>query len=317
METLAILEFLGRRGDVIRTERISHFPVTLGRAVDNDVIISDPYLAPFHIRIEKNEQGFRAIHLNSQNGMSTTRNPARRTEIQFDGDTVLRLGHTQIRLRGRGEAIPPEQILPPERALRHPLIFTLSLAAVTSTFWIKNFLVYPVAIDFENSGAAFVLIMAKLLAWIAIWSGVGKFLTGKGLFFKHGALASLGLLVWVTLAYLVSLVAFAFSWAVLQQYAYVLLALVLWGVVYRHVSLISRGHKVFRAGMALLLTLVLHLGYWAYYHSDEKKDWGVTEQHVELWPVSLLAVHGESVETFFLQADEIRREVNAKRHDNQ
>lgn len=317
METLAILEILGRQGEVIRSERLAQFPVTLGRAYDNDVIINDPYLAAHHIRIESDEKGFKAIDLGSGSGMHRTGVKAHQNEILLDGDTVLRLGHTQLRLRDRNYVVPPEQISSPDRSFRHPWMFGLALVALVAFFWLETYLFsVSTAQEFKAVGAPRVMLVAKLLVWVAICSGIGKLMSGKGQFFLHGAIACLGLVAWRLTEFLVSLGAFAFSWPALEQYSSLVLGLVLGGVIYRHISLVARTHRGSRVMVSLLLALVLSIGYWAYSRPAEKEGWGVAEHHVKLWPGVTLVAAGIPVDAFFAKTEALRREVEAKRNDD-
>jgi hypothetical protein len=288
METIAILEFLGRHGEIIRTERISHFPVTLGQSYDNDVIINDPYLTAQHIRIEMDEKGFKAVDLGSKNGMHIIRTKSRQDEIRLDGDTVLRLGHTQIRLRSRDYVTHPEQLLSPDRAFRHPLVFALALAVLLAMICLVDYLTITQALDFKQLGASFALTVGMLLVWVSIWSGIGKLVCGKWLFFLHGSLACLGLIFGWLATGSVSLGAFAFSWAALAKYSALPLALVLGFTIYHHISLMSRAPGIYRLISAFLLTLVLFAGNWGWNEAAHKDDWGMIKQYVDLWPVAML-----------------------------
>ena len=50
--TLALLEVLDRDGMVRQAWRIERWPVTIGRALDNDVVLTDPHVAPHHATID-------------------------------------------------------------------------------------------------------------------------------------------------------------------------------------------------------------------------------------------------------------------------
>ena len=52
MGPLALLEALDRDGMVRQAWRIERWPVTIGRALDNDVVLTEPHVAPHHATID-------------------------------------------------------------------------------------------------------------------------------------------------------------------------------------------------------------------------------------------------------------------------
>ena len=52
MGPLALLEALDRDGMVRQAWRIDRWPVTIGRALDNDVVLTEPHVAPQHATID-------------------------------------------------------------------------------------------------------------------------------------------------------------------------------------------------------------------------------------------------------------------------
>ena len=52
MGPLGLLEALDRDGMVRQAWRIERWPVTIGRALDNDVVLTEPHVAPHHATID-------------------------------------------------------------------------------------------------------------------------------------------------------------------------------------------------------------------------------------------------------------------------
>ena len=52
MGPLALLEVLDRDGMVRQAWRIDRWPVTIGRALDNDVVLTEPHVAAHHATIQ-------------------------------------------------------------------------------------------------------------------------------------------------------------------------------------------------------------------------------------------------------------------------
>ncbi|HPE62432.1 MAG: FHA domain-containing protein [Thiothrix sp.] len=93
----------------VKTRSLNHyyplerFPVRIGRALDNDIILSDNTVSPHHLEIERLD-GFRLqVHnLSGENGSRMNRRSLRQhemAEVQVGADPVnLRLGNRQVRL---------------------------------------------------------------------------------------------------------------------------------------------------------------------------------------------------------------------------
>jgi hypothetical protein len=52
-----VIEVLARDGEVLTRHRIERLPATIGRALDNDVIVDDPFVAPLHLVLEARGEG--------------------------------------------------------------------------------------------------------------------------------------------------------------------------------------------------------------------------------------------------------------------
>jgi hypothetical protein len=52
-----------------RVFEVKQWPVTIGRALDNDLILVDPFVAPHHARIEKTDESYKIVALQTDNGI--------------------------------------------------------------------------------------------------------------------------------------------------------------------------------------------------------------------------------------------------------
>ena len=50
--SVAVLELLDRDGHVRQSVAVPHWPLRIGRALDNDVVLSDPHVAAHHLVLE-------------------------------------------------------------------------------------------------------------------------------------------------------------------------------------------------------------------------------------------------------------------------
>jgi len=78
---------------------IDQFPVTIGRAYDNDIILSDRSISAHHIRIERSEYGNLMVH-NLSNENSSILNSTKLGKQAVEGGipSLLLIGNLQLRL---------------------------------------------------------------------------------------------------------------------------------------------------------------------------------------------------------------------------
>jgi pSer/pThr/pTyr-binding forkhead associated (FHA) protein len=69
---------------------------TIGRALDNDVVLTDAEVSRHHARIEYRNGAFEVVDLGSTNGTSVNGLPISRAQLQ-DGD-VVSFGTAQLEL---------------------------------------------------------------------------------------------------------------------------------------------------------------------------------------------------------------------------
>lgn len=103
------VETLARNGDVLHRHRVDRLPIRVGRGYDNDYIVDDAHCAPRHALIDLDEGGRLVLRdLGSRNGVVYR---GRRTgTVVMTGDTVVRLGHTSLRVREADFPVPDEQL---------------------------------------------------------------------------------------------------------------------------------------------------------------------------------------------------------------
>lgn len=93
-------------------QRLEQFPVTIGRALDNDVILSDVSVSPHHLRIEQDEAGELYLHnLSKENG--TRMNGALLGELpaRLPVPSRLLLGSRRLNLLTSDTPVTPTNML--------------------------------------------------------------------------------------------------------------------------------------------------------------------------------------------------------------
>ncbi|HET7594274.1 MAG TPA: FHA domain-containing protein, partial [Stellaceae bacterium] len=114
MDEMIWVEVLRHR-EVAARYRFAGPEIRIGRGYTNDVVVDDPYVALEHLRIRRGDDGsLVAEDIGTLNGMHVGRKAGRVERVVLDGDQVIRIGRTDLRIRGA------EYVLPRERALTGP-----------------------------------------------------------------------------------------------------------------------------------------------------------------------------------------------------
>lgn len=109
MATL-ILAFPGRNGH--EYHKINRPVVRVGRALDNDIILSDPTVSPYHFVIRRNEADEHELHsLADENGIRINQRrisePVKINHLPLDFDA----GRTRIRLMESSQPVAPTRLI--------------------------------------------------------------------------------------------------------------------------------------------------------------------------------------------------------------
>jgi hypothetical protein len=140
---VALIEILEPDGRVQHVVPVERWPVTLGRSLDCDVVLHDPHVAALHATLDVVDAGLRLTVGQSINGARLRGHTlsAGQSAVVPEG-TVWTLGHSALRVRRPGEALPPEEPLAhPQRVRRASLTaggVVLMLAWVTALLWLDN-----------------------------------------------------------------------------------------------------------------------------------------------------------------------------------
>ena len=224
----ALLEVLDRDGQPRQSTTVTAWPLRIGRALDNDVVLADPHVAAHHLVIEAAADGALALVVgDTRNGVQLGRRrlaggasaaltAGAAEPIEFSA------GRTQLRLRLPDQALPAELLLAPAAPLSRragPIVLTLVavLAATLFATWLST---DPEAWP-RAAGNVLLTNLAGGAAWCTVWALLSKTFTRQAHFGWHVRvflIASLGLLVVNNLP---PLLAFALSWPALSDFGFI------------------------------------------------------------------------------------------------
>lgn len=304
------LEILGRHREVLHRIPVRGDQLRIGRAYDNDVVLSDPHVAPHHLRLQRQADGvWTATDLGSING-SWLDAPSRRFEhAQLDDGSLIRIGHTGLRLRHAHSAVPPE--LPMSRALAPYLVLALiplTLVLVLVDHW----LVDTEKPDSANYIGTAVSVALALCAWSSAWALIGRVFAGRAKLFDHAALALAACCSLLLLIRGLNLAAYMLSAPDLLALGETLTWTLVGGIVYWHLAIVNAKHRAGKAlGVAVLTLGGLALNWTLAYIDRDSVGPHPVLSYLE--PQSLRLAKAESLDQFLAAVPSLQSELEHAR----
>jgi hypothetical protein len=217
---LAQLELLDAEGRVQQAWDVAAWPLTLGRALDNDVVLHDPHVAAHHAQLDLDAQGRLVLAVGaSRNGArveegatALTLNQGQRAELA--PLALWHLGTSTLRVRRADDALPDELPVLAVRAAgrvgRRPLALLVAamLAWTGATLWLQN---NPAA-TWEAYLPPLMGVAGALLAWAALWGLVSKLFTRRFALLPHLRVALMYVLAIALSEAALGVLAYAADW---------------------------------------------------------------------------------------------------------
>ena len=259
MSVLALIEATDRHGTVLARLAVTQWPVTVGRALDADLVLNDPHVAPHHLRLEQTQtDGVSVRVLDTLNGALLDQLPQPRGSLfDWSQGQALSLGRTHLQLRLAHAALESELPLPivPWRNTLWTLLAVLAVMALTlGQAWLRatELSRFQQALPTTLLGA-----LAGLAAWSGLWALATKLFAGHPQFWRHVRIACALFVASAVAESLVEVLAFMFSWENLARSSHLVTMVVLALGVYRHLLVVAPQR---REGLAWALAALLALG---------------------------------------------------------
>jgi pSer/pThr/pTyr-binding forkhead associated (FHA) protein len=258
---LALVEILDRDGHVRQAVSVEQWPVTIGRAIDCDVVLDDPHVAAKHATVT-DEDGALSLHLgDSVNGARLLNRPvcAGTTTVLPSGE-VFQLGGTRVRVRRASDPLAPERALAPVGGRISLLVLAVALLARTvAEQWL----------DTDPGGRLIEYVpwlvggAALLALWCGVWAVGSKLFHHRFEFSAHARIAMSYLLALGVTGLLLPLAGYALSWSFLSRITGFVAGALLCAMVWQHLTLILPSRRrvlalimgtLFVAGSAVILS---------------------------------------------------------------
>lgn len=272
------IELLHRDGTVVvRLLAPERGGLRIGRALDNDLVLDDPYCAAYHARLEILADGSAQLFdMNTRNGIFNSKNQDAK-ELQSDGvtekvhhvssDEPYRLGQSLIRVRSSEWELAAERIVSKREVWPLALLgFVVVLSRTAWSSWLT---------DTSEKTPEYLYALAGVTAILCLWSAMyamfGRLVSGEQRFTSHLVIASIGFVLLDAVAGMMNLMAFSMSWLWPLRISYTLSILIVAGVVSFRLRLADPRHwKTLRIGVMTVAGLAIVIPVAQLWVSDRK-----------------------------------------------
>ena len=317
--TLGLIEAFDRHGALLARAPITRWPVTVGRALDCDLVLDDPFVAPRHLRIDRTVDEHHTVQvevLETRNGARLQRKRhAQGERFDWPGGTPIDLGHTHITLRLADAPIADEQALPefPWRTVgtTAALVVLVGAAAVASS-WLES---RDSSQYLKSLPSVLLMLLLVMSAWSGLWAVANKMFAGRLQFWRHVRIACTVYLASEALRLVANLAAFSFSLEALSQFASVLGVLVLAWALYAHLATVLPRRRI---GLAWTVAAVVMLGVPAWLGAQWLNRMRLTNEMYmsSLFPPSLRVAPTAPVDQLLQDAEALRAKLDRRLKDD-
>jgi FHA domain len=274
---LAQVDVLDSNGRWLRSASVHQWPLHIGRGLDQDLVLDDPFVAPHHASLWLDSAGQLQLQVGQTvNGVAVQgRTPGAVTHAAGSqvalpvraqhGPTSLHIGQTQLLLRLPGTAMAPERVLP-----RSSRLGTLALVAIGAALLLLGLLRQWLDLDPGADTTTWLpglfALPAGVLGWCAAWALVSKLFQGRFDLTAHLRIALPWLLTSEVLTLLLPQLAAAAGWPWLWRLAAPVQVVLTTAVVHQHLAYVLPQHIRRVTGAVLAAVLVGSAITLAYVH---------------------------------------------------
>ncbi len=310
---LAVLEAMERHGHVTARLPIHQWPVTVGRALDADMVLDDPHVAAHHLRLEPaGVDRVRAHVLETRNGVQQGRQQHPR-HSQFDWAHNQSVGLGRLQLRLRMATAPLAEELPLPRASFGAGVLSVVSVALLLVLMVAQLWLRGAGLDGSWQALPQFLLsgLGILFLWAGLWALASRVITHQAQFWRHVRIACAAVVLGTVVEMVMQVLAFAFSWEMLGRFAYLaLVGFAAWGL-YRHLVVAAPQS---RRGILVGVLLVLLVGVPATLGSQWLKNRRLSDQLYlsQFYPPSWRLAKPVPTAQFLTEAQDLERRLAAR-----
>ncbi len=305
------VETLARNGDVLHRHQVNALPIRLGRGYDNDFIVDDAHCAARHAIIESDPDGRIVLRdLGTRNGV--IHQGRRKSSLVMSGDTVVRLGHTTLRVRSADYPVPAEQL---DRTMHS---WEGGMPGLVGMFLIGAFSVFTVWLNDTQSFQLIRYLQALAygigagLVWGGAWAFANRLFGRHARLGRHLFIFGCGLAAITAFKLISSLLAYSFSLESITRYGSHVAILLAAGMLYFHLSTVKPNSS---RRFAITCLILATLGSGLNMISNEQRSGRIRDELYMsvLLPPSLRVAGNHNVDEFMGNVGAMKARLDADR----
>jgi hypothetical protein len=311
MDEMIWVEILTRHREVAARYRFAGPEIRIGRGYTNDVVLDDPYVALEHLRVRRgDDQALVAEDIGTLNGMQVDRKGNRAERIVLTGDQVIRIGHTDLRIRETDYVLPRELALTrPTRII--PIIVALSVLLLTIealSLWLRQ--VTEPQLSYYLPGL--LALPAYAVSWAGVWAILCRIFSGQARFERQLLIALSGLLVLTLYRQISDFAPFAISWYAPTKYGFVVSYVLLAAVCFWHLREIGPSRLRAKGGIVAGLAVVAIATQWLI-ESEARLNYGQQSTARHLLPTAFRLKPLRDEQAFFGDVEKLKGQLDQDR----
>jgi len=311
---LGYIEILDGKGGVSERIAVDGFPVTIGRAYGNQVILTDPFVCPVHLKIAQDEQGrLLASDLDSINGFYPASGKERVAQLELQSGSQFRIGHTTLRYVSVDHPAGP--------TLVDGAVKVLPLASPYAAVILGVVLVLLLCLDAYLSSVERVTVakiigetwitVSMLATWAGMWALASRIIVSRFNFAQHVTIACLALLAISGLGVVAEWSEFFLPRLPMLWIAGVFgYGLVLAGLVYGHLGVASPLRRRSRLWAAAAISLLVVGASAISDYAAHSKFSTIMEYSGVIKPIDAAWVPATSVKEFVASSEKLKKELD-------
>ncbi len=314
MAALGYIEILDGKGGVSERFAVDSFPVTLGRAYGNQVIVNDPFVCPLHLKIAQDEQGnLLASDLDSVNGLFAGSAKAPVAQLELHSGSQFRIGHTTLRYLGVDHPLAPTLV---DRAVKisplaSPYAAVVSGVLLVALLCLDAYLSSVERMTFARIISEPWITVSMSATWAGTWALASRLVVSRFNFAQHVTIACLALLTISGLGAVAEWTEFFWPRLPMLGLAGVFgYGLVLAGLVYGHLGAASPLRRRSRLWSAGAISLLVVGASAITDYAARSKFSTIMEYTGVLKPIDAGWVPATSVDEFFAGSQKIKSELD-------
>ncbi|RZL35817.1 MAG: FHA domain-containing protein [Rubrivivax sp.] len=208
----AVVELLGRDGRSMLIQRVTQWPVRIGRSPACDIVLDDAHIAAEHAELQLAPGGVvRLKLLDSRNGGAVAgKRLAAGADAALPVGGAFQLAACSLRLRTSADVLAPEQLLIVQPT-RHWALLPLLLLSMLFFQWVDRWSAVDPDARWIDYASPLLAPLAFVLAWAGMWSLASQIFQHRFPLATHLRRALLVIVAMQVLDWLLPAAAYAFS----------------------------------------------------------------------------------------------------------